>query len=451
MPTGRCVRALLVTCAACCSASAAAAGLSATEKKVVSASEAQTPKAIELMEKLVNINSGTLNIDGVTQIAQIIRQQFESLGFKVRWIPMSEVGRAGVLVAEHRGGGRGARVLLIGHMDTVFEQDSPFQKYVRQSDTTAEGPGVNDMKGGLAIMVAALRAMQSAGTLSRARITVVLSGDEEWPGQPLSVARRDMRAAAAQSDVALEFEGLAQEDGQDMGTTARRGFTSWRLTASAQSGHSSGIFSDRAGYGSIYEIARILDGFRRDAREPNATFNVGLIAGGATAEAEEGGEKASATGKTNIIPGTAVATGDLRTLSNEQTARVEARMRSIVEQHLPGTKAEIKMEDEYPAMAPTAGNRALLAMLNGINQDLGLAEMKELDPAKRGAGDISFVADQVDALVGFGAAGKGAHAPGETVDLTAFDRQIKRTALMLGRLAATPYRHAGAGSGPKSG
>ncbi len=416
-------------------ASTAAAGLSATEKRVVQASKAQEAPAIELLEKLVNINSGTLNTEGVKQVADIMRGQFEDLGFNVRWVPMTEIGRAGDLVAEHRGSGHGRRILLIGHMDTVFEKDSPFQTYVRRGNI-AEGPGVNDMKDGLSIMVAALRAMKSAGTLAPARITVVLSGDEEWPGRPLATARRDMREAASKSDVALEFEGLAQEDGKDMGTTARRGFTSWRVTTSSPSGHSSGIFSEHAGYGAVYELARILDSFRREVREPNATFNVGLLVGGATVQADEAGEKAAATGKTNIIPPAAIAEGDLRTLSNEQTARIEAKMRAIVDQHLAGTSAEIKTEDEYPAMAPTEGNRGLLTMLNGVNGDLGLPPMSELDPLKRGAGDISFVADQVDALVGFGAAGKGSHAPGETVDLTSFDRQIERAALLMGRLTA---------------
>jgi glutamate carboxypeptidase len=249
-----------------------------------------------------------------------------------------------------------------------------------------------------------------------------------------------MRAAAERSDVALEFESLAQDVDKnggkvDMGTTARRGFASWRVVASAKSGHSSGMFSDDAGYGAIYELTRILDGFRREAREPNATFSVGLIAGGASAKLEAGADSATASGKSNIIPATAIATGDLRTLSIDQTRRVEQKMRSIVAQHLAGANAEITLEDEYPAMAPTEGNRKVLALLNGVNRDLGLAQMGELDPLKRGAGDIAFVADKVDALVGFGAAGRGSHAPGETVDLTSFDRQIKRTALLIGRLA----------------
>ncbi len=230
----------------------------------------------------------------------------------------------------------------------------PFQKFVRKGDI-AEGPGTNDMKDGLSIMVSALRAMKTAGTLKNAHVTIVLSGDEELPGKPVSISRRDMRAAAEQSDVALEFESLATEDGQDMGTIARRGFTSWRLVTTAKSGHSSGVFSDYAGNGAIYEIARILDGFRREAREPNATFNVGMIAGGATAKLEAGADSASASGKTNIIPATAIAAGDIRTLSIEQTRRVEEKMRSVVAQPLAGAKAEISFDDEYPAMAPTAG------------------------------------------------------------------------------------------------
>lgn len=410
-----------------------AAGLSASEQRVVQATQAETPRAIELLETLVNINSGTLNTEGVKRVADVMRAQFEPLGFQVEWVPMTEVGRAGHLIAKHAGSGNGKRVLLIGHMDTVFEKDSLFQKFVRKGEI-AEGPGTNDMKDGLAIMVAALRAMKTAGTLAPARITIVLSGDEEWPGDPVSISRRDMRAAADQSDVALEFEALAQVDGKDMGTIARRGFTRWRLTTTAQSGHSSGVFSHDSGYGAIYEMARILDSFRREAREANATFNVGLVVGGATAKLEEGAGTGEASGKNNIIPATAMATGDLRTLSNEQTARVAEAMRAIVARNLDGAKATITFKDEYPAMAPTAGNRKLLAVLNEVNRDLGLARMGELDPLQRGAGDIAFVADKVDALVGFGAAGKGSHAPGESVDLTSFSRQIERAALLIGRL-----------------
>ena len=408
--------------------------LSSTEQRIVAAAAAENSRAIQLLETLVNINSGTMNLEGVTRVGEVMRSQLEPLGFKVRWVPMTAVKRAGHLVAEHKGNGRGKRLLLIGHMDTVFEKDSPFQKYERQGDK-ATGPGVNDMKDGLSIMVSALRAMKTAGTLKDATVTIVLSGDEENAGKPTSISRADMINAATRSDVALEFESLTQEDGHDMGSIARRSSTSWTLRTSAKSGHSSGVFSDAAGFGANYELTRILDAFRQTLREPNATFNVGLVLGGATAELNAIGSGGEATGKTNVIAASGLARGDLRTLSNEQTQRITQRMREIVSQHLPGTHAEITFEEGYPAMPPTAGSRALLGRLNEINTALGLEQMKELDPLKRGAGDIAFVADKVDGLIGFGAVGQGSHAPGETVDLTSFERQIKRTALLITRLS----------------
>jgi glutamate carboxypeptidase len=407
----------------------ASASADAADARLLAAAEAEVPRAIGLLETLVNINSGTLNLEGVERVGMIMKKELDALGFKTRWVPMREIGRAGHLVAEHTGT-RGKRMLLIGHLDTVFELSSPFQKFVRKGDI-AEGPGTNDMKDGLVIMVAALRAMKTAGTLDDAHITIVLSGDEENPGRPLEVARRDMREAAARSDVALEFESLAQKDGRDMGSIARRSSSQWTVKVTAKSGHSSGLFSDSAGFGAAYEVARIVDTFRQELREPNATFNVGLLVGGESAKIDDSGATGAITGKDNIIAAAAVASGDLRTLSNEQTERIRAKMRKIVAASLPGTKAEIAFEDGYPAMAPTEGSRALLARLNELNADAGLPIMGELDPLDRGAGDIAFVADKLDGLIGFGAAGEGGHAPGENVDLTSFDRQVKRAALFM--------------------
>ncbi len=320
-------------------------------------------------------------------------------------------------------------MLLIGHLDTVFEKDSPFQTWKRTGDI-AEGPGVNDMKGGLVIIVGALRAMQAAGTLKDADITLVATGDEERAGSPIEVARKDLVEAAGKSDLALDFEGLAEQDGKDMGSIARRSSNTWEIRVTAKPGHSSGIFSDAAGYGAIYDLARILDQFRQQLREPNATYSVGLILGGASAQinaAETGG---TATGKPNIIAATAVARGDLRTLSNEQTKRMSDKMRAIVAQNLPGAKAELTFTEGYPAMAPTGGSRKLLGRLNEVNRDLGYAQMAELDPLKRGAGDIAFVADKLDGLIG-----KGSHAPGETLEIKSLDRQTKRAAILMSRFA----------------
>jgi glutamate carboxypeptidase len=365
----------------------------------------------------------------------MLRAELEPLGFKVQWIDMRQTGRAGHIVATHKGNGKGKRLLLIGHLDTVFEPDSPFQRWERRGNDGV-GPGAGDDKGGMAVMVAALRAMHGAGTLKGADIEVVLTGDEEDNGIPIKVARRDLVAAGQRADAALDFEGLAQEDGKDMGSIARRSSGAWTLTVTARSGHSSGIFSAGAGNGAIYELARIIDQFRLELPEDRLTFNVGLIGGGATAQLDDGRIRLDATGKTNIIPATAIARGDLRALTPEQIARVKERMQAIVSKPLPGATAKIEFDpDEYPPMAPTEGNRALLARLNAVNLDMGLEPMGELDPMKRGAGDISFVAKDVDGLIGLGPASDGDHAPGEFVDISSIWRQAKRAAILMTRLS----------------
>ena len=410
---------------------------SANEQRLRTSIEADQAHAIGLLERLVNQNSGSLNIPGVTAVGDMVRAELEPLGFDVQWIDMRATGRAGHLVATHKGNGRGKRVLMIGHVDTVFEPDSPFQRYVRNGDS-ATGPGIGDDKGGVVIIVSALRALHAAGTLRDADIKVVLTGDEESAGTPLEAARADLVAAGKWADVALEYEGLIVDGGQDFATVARRGVTDWEMTTTGITGHSSGVFGSELGYGANYELVRILDAFRRDLPEPNVTFNVGLMVGGTPATLDAGGARGSASGKTNIIAERAVARGDLRTLTPEQEARARARMQAIVAHHLPKTGASLVFEDSYPPMAPTDGNRALLAMLNQVNADLGLSVMGEWDPARRGAADSSFVAADVDVLAGLGAAGSGSHAEGESVDLTSIPRQALRSAALIDRLSRTP-------------
>jgi glutamate carboxypeptidase len=419
--------------------SPALAKLSPAETRMVRTVDAEQARTLAMLEKWVNQNSGSLNIAGVTRVGEMLRAELEPLGFKVQWIDMRSTGRAGHIVATHKGNGRGKKLLLIGHLDTVFELDSPFQQWVRRGNE-AEGPGAGDDKGGMAVMIAALRAMRDAGTLKNADIEIVLTGDEEDSGSPIEVARRDLVAAGKRADVALDFEGLAEDVGPnglvDMGSIARRSSGSWTVTVTAKPGHSSGIFTPAAGSGAIYELARIIDSFRREVPEDKLTFNVGLVGGGATADLDADRIRIAATGTTNIIAATAVARGDIRGLTQEQIDRAQAKMRTIVAKPLSGASAKIEFDkDGYPPMAPTAGNRAVLARLNAVNRDMGLPEMGELDPVKRGAGDISFVAADVDGLVGLGPASSGDHAPGETVDIASIWRQAKRAAILMSRLS----------------
>jgi glutamate carboxypeptidase len=416
----------------------ASAALSPAEQVMVRTVDAEQARTTAMLQRWVDQNSGTMNLAGVEAVRRMVEPEFLALGFKTQWIDMRAAGRAGHLVARHTGSRRGKRLLLIAHLDTVFEPDSPFQRWTPQGNL-ARGPGAGDDKGGIAVIVAALRAMQAAGTLKNANITVFLTGDEEDAGSPVTLARRDLIAEGKKADAALDFEDLAQEDGPngpvDMGSTARRSAGSWTLTVTGRSAHSAGVGANN--YGAIYELARIIDQFRRDLPEDKLTYNVGLVGGGQTARLDQGKIRLEAAGKTNIIAATAVARGDLRAISQEQIDRTRAKMRAIVAQPLAGAHAEISFdEDSYPPMPPTEGNRALLSRLNAVNRDMGLPEMGELDPAKRGAGDISFVAADVDGLVGLGPASDGSHTANEVVDVPSIFKQAKRAAILMSRLAA---------------
>ena len=412
------------------------------ESVMVKAVDGETPEAMRLLEKLVNINSGTMNLAGVVAVKDVVSPLIEALGFKVQWTPMESLdGRAGDLVAEHvcaAGTGKcGKRILLIGHMDTVFEPSSSFQKFSIVPGTNgnvATGPGVNDMKGGLVVMLTALQAMKTAGVLDNSEIRIVLSGDEEKHGDPISVSRKDMIDAAKRSDVALEFENGSRVDGKDTVRTSRRSALTWQLETSGRSGHSSGVFNENLGFGAIYEMSRILDQFRMELREDGLTYNVGLVLGGATAKLNDTRTGGMATGKSNVVAPVAIAQGDLRTLSNEQTARVQAKMKAIVADHLAKTGATIEFNEAYPAMAETESSKALVTRLNEVNATLGLEPEGTVDPRLGGAGDIAFVAPYVPGLVGVGALGAGAHAEGETVYLDSLPTQAKRMALLMYRL-----------------
>ncbi len=205
--------------------------------------DAEQERTLAMLEKWVNQNSGSLNLEGVTKVGEMLRAELEPLGFKVEWIDMRATGRAGHIVATHKGNGRGKRLLLIGHLDTVFEPDSPFQRWERRGNDGI-GPGAGDDKGGMAVMIAALRAMQAAGTLKDADIEVVLTGDEEDNGVPIELAapRPGRRRASAPTSRSISKD-WPRTDGKDIGSIARRSSGAWTLTVTARPGHSSGIFS----------------------------------------------------------------------------------------------------------------------------------------------------------------------------------------------------------------
>ncbi len=391
-----------------------------------------------LLEQVVNINSGTQNHAGVRAVGDIFSERLAAIGFDVQWLDQSEVDRAGHVLARREGDGSGRTVLLIGHLDTVFGPEHPFDRLVRNG-SIATGPGVVDDKGGIVVMVSALEALAAADALDGTTITVLLTGDEEDVGDDQLYARRAMVEAARASNVILSFERGFRDGNEDFGTIARRSSSGRTLRVTGREAHSSRIFSEADGAGAANELARILHTFYEElADEEYLTFNAGTVLSGTEISFDPESQDGEALGRSNVIPAQALARGDIRTISNEQLERTRARMREIVADHLPGTSAEIVFTNGYPAMSPAPGNYALLEEYSALSEALGLGAIGALDPSRRGAGDIAFASDHVpSALDGLGAMGGDTHGPEEWVDLDSFAPQIQRAAMLIHHLTHT--------------
>lgn len=404
---------------------AGGAELSVVEQRVIAAAEAGLPAFAADLEQVVQIDSVTENLAGVRRLGEYFVREFQGLGFDARFEPLpAETGRAGHFIAE-RAGGKGKRLLLIGHLDTVL----PGGNFRREGDKVW-GAGVADMKGGDLVILHALRALHAAGALADTSITVIFTGDEESPGLPVAASRRLLREAAQRADLALAFES----DIPGTGTIARRGVVTWELEVQGPTGHASGIFSDPIGSGAVYETARILAAFHDQVRQlDGATLNPALIVGGVQTSLDR--TSGTATGKSNIVAQQVRVRGDLRFSSADQLAEVQARMQAALQQAFPRTSARLTFhEGGYPAMPPSAGNAALLTQLDRASRDLGFGPIRAFDPRGRGAGDVSFVSPPLPALDGLGLGGTGEHTAGEAADLATAAPLIKRTALLIFRL-----------------
>jgi glutamate carboxypeptidase len=410
----------------------ASTGLTSDERSLAGYIDAHNHEALALLERVVNINSGTQNFEGVREVGRVFRDELDTLGFSTRWVDGVAFKRAGHLVADHPG--TGPRILLIGHLDTVFEKDSPFQKFERVDERTARGPGIIDMKGGDLVMIGALKALHAAGVLKTMNVVVVMTGDEEDSGDPLSAAREALVTSARGADLAIGFEDGPGDP--KLAVTARRGTTGWEVRVKGTPAHSSQIFREDIGYGAVYEMARILNAFREKMTgEAHLTFNPGVMLGGTTVDFDPVQLRGSAFGKTNVIAEHAVVSGDLRALSSEQFEKAKKTMTDIVGTSLSHTSATIKFDEGYPPMAPTEGNAKLLATYDQASRDLGFGAVTAVSPDRAGAADVSFVAGDVKAIIdGVGLMGHDDHTVKETADLTTLPSQTKRMAVLLHRI-----------------
>lgn len=402
-----------------------AQNVSADEQKIIDYIDKHSGDAISMLERSVNIESPTEDIAGVKNVGMLFAREFEALGMAVRWIEMPpEMKRAGHMLAETNGT-KGKRLLLLGHLDTVLRGEK-----FRREGNTVFGTGIGDMKGGIVVLLQALKALHAAGALKDTRIIIMLTGDEEDSCEPVSICRGDMVTAAKRSDLALSFEGTVR----NTATVGRRGSSSWTLEVEAKTGHSSQIFRESMGNGAIYEASRIINEFREKlGGEKYLTFNPSLFLGGTTVTTKD--SDGSASGKTNVVPAKVVVNGDLRFISEEQKESARTRMRDIVARNLPGTKAKITFYDGIPAMTPVDGNYALLKQLDQVSRDLGFGPVEALDPGDRGAGDVAYISGIIPGLDGIGiGGGNNSHAKGESASVENLPMLTKRAAILIYRL-----------------
>jgi len=410
--------------------------LDINEKNIVEQVVNGLPQALKDIEQAVNINSGSMNFSGVKKVGSLAKKQLSEIGFNVQWLDGSAFNRAGHIQATHLSHNPNAiKILMIGHLDTVFAKDDNFQKFELLNDKQAAGPGVADMKGGNTIIISAMRVLKTLNLLDNVSIKIVLTGDEESSGRPLSLSKKAIVDGAIWADIALGFEN--GDNNINTGMAARRGYTGWTLNVTGKPAHSSQIFNDEVGYGAIYETARILEAFRAQLEQvENLTFNPGIIIGGTNIDFEHEKSSGTAFGKSNVIAQKTKVKGDLRALSNQQLISAKKSMQNIVKNNLNHTTAELVFEAGYPPMALTEGNLGLLAQYSQVSQDLGYNEVKPANPRKAGAADISFAAEHVDmSLDGLGLMGSGAHTKNEIADLTTLNKNIEKTAVLIYRLA----------------
>ena len=404
------------------------------ENKIVKSVDKHLDASIDLLKKAVNINSGTMNFEGVRKVGELFKTELDQLGFQTELTNGEAYGRAGHLIAKKEGK-KGPKFLLIGHLDTVFELDSPFQEYTMLDDNMMKGPGVADMKGGDVIIILAMKALKEAGVLDDMSIEIIMTGDEEKSGEPLELSKKDLIEGAKRADIALGFEN--GDNNPKTIVVSRRGSSEWQLKVTGVPAHSSQIFTKDIGAGAIYEASRILNEFYLQlSKEKDLTFNPGFILGGTDLKVNEELTGGTAFGKDNVVAEHAIVHGDIRATSLEQLERAHKIMKEIASNNYPNTSAELIFIDGYPPLGLTDGNTKLLKFYDGVSQDLGFGAVEAVNPRNAGAADISFTSGYVDmALDGLGlTGGSGDHTIEETGDLRTVATQAKITAVMLYRL-----------------
>ena len=372
--------------------------------------EARFPRFLAELESLVNIDCGSYTADGVNRVADVVSGVLAELGAEVERTshhPAEGRPQLGDLVIG-RLAGEGPRLLLIGHMDTVFDPGTVAARPYRAEDDRATGPGVTDMKAGLLAGLHAVAALHEAG--SRPAITFVANPDEEV-GSPFSTPV--IRSLVAQHDVALVLE-CARANGDIV--SARKGIADYHLELVGRAAHA-GVEPEK-GRSAILEAAhQVLALHALNGRWPTVTVNAGVIHGGT---------------RPNVVAERCELQVDVRAATADAFAAVSAEVERLAgSRTVDGVKAGLSRSAGHPPMEKTYASARLVALAVAIAAELGF----ELhDAATGGASDANTTAALgLPTLDGLGPVGGDDHSADEWLDLASV---VPRTTLLAGLIGS---------------
>jgi glutamate carboxypeptidase len=366
---------------------------------------------VEFLARLVNQDSGTHDRDDVNRVGAVLAEKLVGLGFAVTPVPQREFGDH--LLAEKPGTGP-KRLLFVGHFDTVFPAGTARQRPFRIADGRAYGPGVYDMKGGLAVLLYALRAHREAGTRAWAEthVAIVFNSDEER----LSLTSRPLIEAQARRAHAVGILEPARPGGEYV--MARKGAGTFTLEVEGKTSHAG--LQPELGASAIHDLARkIADLSALTDFETGTTINVGVVRGGE---------------RPNVVADRAYAEIDLRVWTPEEATRMTAVIRAIAEVvRVPGTRARLTGGVQFPPWPPgLPGTTRLLELMRAAGRDIGL----DVQAIRTGGGsDGNHTAHVAPTIDGLGPQGSRAHSEEEFIELPTLLERTKMVALFLDRWA----------------
>ncbi|PCH60958.1 MAG: hypothetical protein COC19_05250 [SAR86 cluster bacterium] len=400
--------------------------LTSQELQITQYLDGQQDNMLALLERITNINSGSLNKAGVASISEIFANEFRTMGFNIGSLPGEVIDMPScpgsdytIDVGDHllasRHTGQGKKLLLMGHMDTVFPLNSPFQTFQAEGDRLS-GPGVSDMKGGLVIMLYALKALHEFDLLDSKHISILLNSDEEVGS--LS-SRKYLEQQALLHDYGLVFE----PSGNDTMVRRRKGLGQARFVVSGRASHAGAAHEQ--GRSAIKELAyKIVAIEQMTDYETGVTVNVGVISGG---EAR------------NTVSPCAEALVDLRYPTAEQGIAAQQQFNEIFNEvysyavDTPDITTEVWINLHRPPKIPTTASDHLLDRTIKIGKLLG----QDLRIADSGGGTDGSLTQAVGlpTLDSLGIAGTGAHSKREVAMASSLAQRAKLSAILIGRLS----------------